>query len=171
MTSNQKLRPSVIEFARRFEIPSTLSQANYTSMMRQFREIAFPSDDANVNEDDVDYESKFRDEMAECNAHDRHLFRGSDVMTHHVPNMRLTPDTVRSRSLRFGVLPTDRMSNVARNEFVKLTKYVNSIGGKVESKTDTPFALNVVFPYHDVVVDDEEEKRGQAPVRSTAITH
>ena len=63
------------------------------------------------------------------------------------------------------------MSNVARNEFVKLTKYVNSIGGKVESKTDTPFALNVVFPYHDVVVDDEEEKRGQAPVRSTAITH
>ena len=167
MNSNQKLRPSAVEFAKRFEIPSTMSQANYTSMMRQFREIAFPTDDANVNGDDVDYESKFRDEMAECNTHDRHLFRGSDVMTHHVPNMRLTPDTVRSRSLRFGVLPTDRMSNVARNEFVKLTKYVNSIGGKVESKSDAPFALNVVFPYHgDVVDDEEEEKRSQAPVRS-----
>ena len=29
MNSNQKLRPSAVEFAKRFEIPSTMSQANY----------------------------------------------------------------------------------------------------------------------------------------------
>ena len=167
MSTNQKVRPSASEIAKRFEISSTLSQENYTSKMRHFREIAFPTQDVNADGDDVDYESKFRDEMAECNTHDRHLFRGSDVMTHRVPNMKQTPDTVRSRSIRFGVLPTDRMSDVARNEFVKLTKFFNSIGGKVASKSDEPFALSVVFPSRNFHVQDDQkddEKQSQVPV-------
>jgi len=171
MRSNQKERLSASAFLEQFQdyFATSLSQENYSSKMRHFREIAFPSQDVNADED-MDYESKFRDELAECNAHDRHLFRCGDINTHRVPNMKVFPDTIRSRSIRFGVLSTGKMSNVARTEFVKLTRFVNSIGGTVTSRPDEPFTLDVVFPAlndKDVVVDKSvviDEKKSPVPL-------
>lgn len=165
--SPQKERLSASDFKKRYGeyFRTILSQENYTSRMRQFRDIAFPGQDVNVDQEE-EYETKFRDELAECNAHDRHLFRGSEIMTHRVPNMLFSHDCVRSRSIRFGVLPTNKMYEIARTEFVKLANFVKSIGGTVTSRVHEPFSLDVSFPSssYDDVVSRKDEKKSQVPV-------